>query len=116
MFAYNLKGKYIILVLAEEFLKIMKTVGLPGSPVYAKVHSLEERGFWLENTSFPLCPPAATKLFDAKGEEFCRAHIFIPAEAVVSVVAFPQKIGGLENTPDLYAIGFRPKKKQPSES
>ena len=111
MFNYNLKGKQVILVLEPKLLEALEPLGITGSPIYAKVHSMEKDGLWLDNPSFPLCPVGQPKLYTARGEAFCHAHIFIPQGAILSVAAFPHKVPGLEKTPGLKKIGFQYKKK-----
>jgi len=109
MFEYNLKGKHVILSLDQDYIPYLESYGISGSPLFAKVHRMEESGLWLESDSFNLCPQGIPKLFKPTGEAFCRAHIFIPAKSVVSVVAFPGDASHLQKEPSLHQIGFRPK-------
>jgi len=110
MFEYNLKGKQVILSLDEEYVQHLKPYGIQGSPLLAKVHRMEEQGLWLESDSFKLCPQGVPKLFRPSGEAFCRAHIFVPAKAIVAAVAFPAHAAHLHKDPNLHRIGFRPRK------
>lgn len=107
--AYDLKGKHCILQLDPEFLPYLQFCGIDGSPLFAKVYDEEDDGLWLETASFHLCPTGVLKLYDATGEAQCRAHIFIPAKAILSVVAFPGDASALESDPALHHIGFRVK-------
>ena len=109
MFDYNLKGKEVVISLDEEFLPYLKPYGIMGSPLYAKVFKMEEGGLWLETTSFSLCPRGVPKLYKPSGGQFCRAHIFVPSKAVVSVVTFPGKNNPLQADPNLKRIGFKPR-------
>ncbi|MFH2202806.1 MAG: hypothetical protein ABIJ96_06815 [Elusimicrobiota bacterium] len=109
MFDYKLKGKQVILQLDPEFLPHLKYCGIEGSPLFAKVYKMEQDGLWLETNSFRVCPTPIIKLSGPKGEQFCRAHIYIPRQAIISVVAFPAVTANLENDPKLHQIGFRPK-------
>jgi hypothetical protein len=110
MLDYKLKGKQVILQLDPDFLPHLSFAGIDGSPLFAKVHRQEEEGLWLETTSFKYCPTGVPRLFRPSGEAVCRAHIFIPFKAILSVVAFPAGSGRMEGVENLHQIGFRPKK------
>ena len=109
MFRYELKDKFVILAIAQDFLPNVKPFGIDGSPVFAKVFDQEEGGLWLETHSFTLCPLGVPKVYDASGTALCHAHIYIPDAAILSVVVFP---GGpsaeVANDPSLNKIGFHP--------
>ncbi|MDE2293689.1 MAG: hypothetical protein KGL53_16530 [Elusimicrobia bacterium] len=110
MFRYPLKGKSVILALAPDFIPSVRAFGIEGSPLFAKVHSQEEDGLWLETGSFALCPTGVKSTPGPGGEPVCRAHIFIPEQAVVSAVVFPGGTAGeLETRQDLHRIGFAPR-------
>lgn len=110
MFHYDLKGKQVILQLDPEFLPHLRFAGVDGSPVLAKVHRMEEHGLWLATDSFALCPVGVPALYRPSGRKACRAHIFIPAKAVLSVVVFPGQAPSLEKEPGIHTIGFKPPK------
>lgn len=112
MLSYDLSGKQVILVLEKAFVDRLAPLGVGGSPLLGQVYSVEEEGLWLDATRFPLCPVGAPRLYDAKGVSFCHAHVFIPRQAVVSVVAFPQAVGELQESEDWHRIGFQPKPKK----
>lgn len=107
MFSYDLSGKQALLVLTEAFVEQLKPIGVE-SPVVAKVHKVEDRGLWLDATRFPLCPIDAPRLYGPDGESFCHAHLFVPADAIVSVAAFPRDVPELSYS----TIGFRPARKK----
>lgn len=107
MFNYNLAGKQVILVLEEDFVEKMKFAGIEGSPVVARVHKMEDGGLWLKSETFPACPTGVPQLYKAAGEKWCRAHIFIPAGAIDSVVVFPAAVADIEKDPNLFSIGFK---------
>lgn len=111
MLSYKLKGKHVILQLDPDFLPFLAFSGIEGSPLFAKVHSKEETGLWLETDHFVMCPVGIPKLYDAKGAAHCRAHIFIPEKAILSVVAFPADVPDLAKDPTVHRIGFKPAKK-----
>lgn len=107
MFQYELEGKKVILALAPEFIPSVAAFGIQGTPVYATVHSQESGGLWIETHSFALCPVGIPKVYDARGTARCRAHIFIPNDAVQSVVVFPgAPAEGIEDDPNVHKIGF----------
>lgn len=110
MFDYELKDKQVLLILNERAVADLEPFGITGSPIYAKVHSVEQNGLWLDNPSFPLCPIDKPHLYDARGNAFCHAHVFVPAAAVVSLAALtePVDFGAMEG---LNRIGFRTVKK-----
>lgn len=108
MFDYALAGKQVILVLDEEIARKLRPIGVEGSPILGKVHSVESHGLWLDDPTFSVCPIDGPRLYDAKGESFCHAHIFIPADAIISAVAFPSGTVVPENQPGLHRIGFKP--------
>ena len=110
MFEYDLTGKEVILSLDPDFLPHLKFGGIAGTPLFALVHKMEESGLWLDAKRFPLCPVGIPKLYSATGDEFCHAHIFVPARAVISVVTFPAGVAGLAEDPNLNQIGFKPKR------
>ncbi len=110
MFEYKLKGKHVILQIDPEFLPHLAYAGIEGSPLFAKVFKMEEEGIWLETKEFNACPVPVIKLYGPKGRAFCRAHIYIPRQAILSIVAFPSNVPRLENDPKMYRIGFRSKK------
>jgi hypothetical protein len=112
MFEYDLTGKHVLLSLDEEFLPYVKLYGIEGSPLFALVHKMEPNGMWLETKSFKLCPRGIPQIYDAAGEPHCRAHIFIPQNAIISAVAFPMDVPEFREDPELYHIGFRPRKKK----
>lgn len=101
--SYPLDGRKVLFVLDPEFLKALGPMGVASSPLYALVHKVEEGGVWLDNPYFPLCPPDRPRLLTHKGEEFCRAHVFVPNEAIVSIAAFDQAVEEADETP----IGFQ---------
>lgn len=109
MLEYKLKGKHVILQIDPEFLPHLAYAGIEGSPLFAQVFKVEEDGFWLETREFRACPTPIIKLYGPKGQSFCRAHIFIPRSAILSIVAFPADVPPLEKDPTMYRIGFRPK-------
>lgn len=108
MFDYELKGKQVILILADEVLQRLRPLGVAGSPLLATVHKVESHGLWLDSPRFSVCPVGAGKLVDAKGEKFCHAHVFIPAGAIISAVAFPEGAEEIVAQPGLHGIGFAP--------
>lgn len=108
MFDYDLKDKQVILVLADEVLARLRPLGIGGSPLLATVHKVEGHGLWLDSPRFSVCPAGSKKLLDAKGEDFCHAHVFIPAGAIVSAVAFPAGTADLGEKEGLHRIGFAP--------
>lgn len=109
MFQYELEGKKVILALTPEFIPSVASFGIQGTPLYATVHAQEPGGLWIETQSFVLCPVGVPKVYDARGTARCRAHIFIPASAVVSLVVFPgAPADGLEEDPAVHKIGFNP--------
>jgi len=112
MFDYKLTGKHVLLSLDPEFLPHVKLYGIEGSPLFSLVHSMERDGLWLETKSFQLCPRGIPKIYTADGKVHCPAHIFVPAKAIISAVAFPMDVPAMETDPELYHIGFRPKKKK----
>ncbi len=112
MFDYKLKGKHVLLSLDPEFLKFVKLYGIEGSPLFALVHKMESDGLWLETKSFALCPRGIPQILDKDGDPLCRAHIFVPAKAIISVVTFPADLPPITEDPELFHIGFRPKKKK----
>ena len=115
----KLKGKHVILSIDEDALPYLKPLGIEGSPVFAKVYKQEENGVWLETKRFKTCPPTIPKLYDATGDAFCRAHIFVPSKAIVAIVAFPGDASHLESDPNLHPIGFaagQRRKKGPKSS
>ncbi|MEE8425567.1 MAG: hypothetical protein V3S11_07040, partial [Elusimicrobiota bacterium] len=69
----------------------------------------EEEGLWLESNHFQACPRPVIKLYGPKGEAFCRAHIYLPKPAIISLVAFPSDVPHLEKDPLMHRIGFKPK-------
>ncbi|MBI2070169.1 MAG: hypothetical protein HYT79_06160 [Elusimicrobia bacterium] len=89
MFEYDLADKQVLLVLNPELLEILKGVGITGSPLFGKVHKMEQNGLWLDSAQFPLCPINIKRIYDARGVVRCHAHVFIPAVAIVSVATFP---------------------------
>src|SRR3989338_2975552 len=107
MFEYDLKGKQVILVLDPELLPTLEACGIQGSPLAARVHTMEEAGLWLENPHFTVCPVGAKKIYGPGGETLCMVHVFIPARAIVSVVVFPSEVGDLEKDPSFHKIGFK---------
>lgn len=109
MFDYDLKGKHVVLVLDKEILPYLKHCGIHGSPLFAKVQSMDPNGLWLETDSFTLCPIKIPKKKDhSSGEYYCRAHVFIPAKGIVSCVAFPDDPSGMEIDESAYTrIGFQ---------
>lgn len=109
MFDYELSGKQVILLLDQEFEKSLALLGIEGSPLYGKVFKAEEKGLWLDHPKFGLCPLDKPHLYDPAGEIFCHAHIFVPAQSILSVVAFPETVKELEEMPSLSRIGFNPK-------
>lgn len=108
MFDYDLKDKQVILVLADEVVEKLRPLGVAGSPVLGTVHKVESHGLWLDSPQFSVCPVGASKLVDAKGDSFCHAHVFIPAGAIISAVAFPSGAAPIEDQPGLHRIGFTP--------
>lgn len=108
MFHYDLKDKQVILVLNDEIVKELQPLGVNGSPLVGKVHLVEDNGLWLDNPTFAACPIDTPKLFDPKGQSFCHAHVFIPANSIISLVAFPTPVKDLEDQPGLHKIGFQP--------
>lgn len=109
MFGYELKGKQVILVLDPAFVKQVKPLGITGSPVVARVFKTDDDGVWLDNPSFAVCPVGVPKLYDARGEVQCHAHVFVPERAILSVAAFPTEVPRLEEDPSFKPIGFQPK-------
>lgn len=107
MFTYELVGKEVVLILRKEMLPDLRPLGITGSPLYAQVHAAEERGLWLDNPSFPLCPLDQPRLHDARGRTFCHAHVFLPAEAIVALAVFPQRVGDPGEESGMHRIGFR---------
>jgi hypothetical protein len=111
MLAYKLKGKHVILQLDPDFLPFLAFSGIEGSPLFAKVHSKEETGLWLQTDHFVMCPAGIPKLYDAFGEAHCRAHIFIPEKAILSIVAFPADVPNPTKDLSVHRIGFKPARK-----
>lgn len=110
MFSYDLKEKFVILALAADFLPSVKAFGILGSPLFAKVHSQESDGLWLETHSFSLCPVGVPKVYEASGKAICHAHIYIPDAAIVSLAVFPTNPGDeIADDPSIHKIGFQPK-------
>lgn len=108
MFNHDLKEKQVILVLTNEIVKELQPLGVNGSALVGKVHLVEDQGLWLDNPTFAACPINAPKLYDPKGQSFCHAHVFIPANSIISLVAFPSEVSHLEDQPGLHKIGFQP--------
>ena len=102
MYEYNLNGKNVLLSLDKSLMKYVKNYGIKGSPLFAHVYKMESDGLWLETQDFKLKPKASPR----------KAHIFIPAKAIISAVVFPSDSPSLENEADIHQIGFRPKKKK----
>lgn len=106
MFDYDLTGKQVILVLSDEVVSRLRPLGINGSPLLATVHKVESHGLWLDSPRFSVCPAGTGKLLDAKGEDFCHAHVFIPAGVIISAVAFPMGTAELPAQEGLHRIGF----------
>lgn len=107
MFNYDLKGKQVILVLTDGIVTALQPLGVNGSPLLGKVHLVEDHGLWLDSPTFAACPIDAPRRYDPNGQSFCHAHVFIPANAIISLVVFPSDVSHLEDQPGLYKIGFR---------
>ncbi|PCI36294.1 MAG: hypothetical protein COB53_10085 [Elusimicrobia bacterium] len=112
MFDYNLDGKHVLLSLDKEFLKYVKHYGIKGSPLFALVHKTESDGMWLETQNFKLAPKGIPQKINKDGKTQLKAHIFVPSKAIISTVVFPSDTPQLDDDPELYHIGFRPKKKK----
>lgn len=108
MFDYELAGKQVILVLGDALVERLRPLGVGGSPLLGSVHSVERSGLWLDAPAFGVCPANGPKVLDTKGRSVCHAHIFIPAEGIVSAVAFPNGADALAQDPALHRIGFAP--------
>ena len=115
MFEYDLTGKQVVLVLDEEVLPALKSLGVLGSPLLGRVHRMEESGIWLENPSFSICPVGTRKLYAPTGEAMCLAHVFIHSRSIVSMAVFPSEVEALEKDPNLHKIGFTPELQPGSE-
>ena len=110
MYDYDLDGKQVILVIDKNTIEELKPLGIPGSPVYGRVFKAVDRGIWLENHAFPVCPVDQPKILKPNGEALCHAHVFIPADAIVSMAVFPSAVEELAEHPGLHHIGFQPEK------
>jgi len=108
MFDYELKGKQVILVLADALVERLRPLGVGGSPLFGSVFSTERGGLWLDAPTFGVCPKDRPKVLDAQGQSVCHAHIFIPAEGIISAVAFPSGASAVAEDPSLHRIGFVP--------
>lgn len=106
MFDYDLLGKQVILILSDGLVERLRPLGVGGSPLLGTVHSAERGGLWLDAPAFGVCPTNGPKVLDAKGQTVCHAHIFIPAEGIVSAVAFPGGAAAVADDPALHRIGF----------
>lgn len=105
-FEYDLTGKQVVIALEPEILSVLKDFGITGTPFVARVHKMDTGGLWVENPHFTICPIDKRKLYGARGETLCTAHVFIPARAIVSVATFPDEIKGLEDNTTFHKIGF----------
>ena len=110
MFSYKLKGKHVILSLDPDFLPFLSYSGIEGSPLFAKIYDVEDEGLWLETDHFHLSPAGVPKLYNAKGKARCRAHIFVPQKAILSITTFPDAVPDLTHERRLHQIGFRARK------
>ncbi|MBI5594671.1 MAG: hypothetical protein HY928_01130 [Elusimicrobia bacterium] len=109
MFDYELKGRQVILVLADALVERLRPLGVGGSPLLGAVHGVERSGLWLDAPAFGVCPADGPKVLDSRGQAVCHAHLFIPAEGIVSAVAFPDGSGPAPDDPNLHRIGSAPK-------
>lgn len=105
MFEYEIDGKKAVLVLRDEFVEKLKPLGVDGPIVYGTVLRADRGGLWMDNPSFPLCPTDQPRLYTPKDSAFCRAHVFIPEDAVLSVAVFPKPTAPMER-PEVKPIGF----------
>ncbi|MDE2293648.1 MAG: hypothetical protein KGL53_16320 [Elusimicrobia bacterium] len=106
MFDYELKGKQVILLLADEVVTRLRPFGIDGSPLFGLVHSVERHGLWLDAPAFSVCPVDGKAPRPAAKGASCHAHVFIPGEAIVSAVAFPSGGEALADEGSLHHIGF----------
>ena len=104
MFDYDIAGKQVVLVLDETAANRLKTLGIEGTPLFGTVLRADRKGIWLDNPAFPLCPLDKPRAKRVKGDT-CRAHIFIPEDAVVSIAVFPKQVRTPER-PEIRTIGF----------
>ena len=104
-FDYQLEGKQVVLVLDRVIAKSLRPLGVSGTPLYGKIYKVEEHGVWLDNPGFAVCPP--TKIvYPEDSANFCHAHVFIPADAIVALATFPGRVEELEDDPSFHKIGF----------
>lgn len=104
-FEYQLEGKQVVLVLDRIIARALKPLGVSGTPLYGKVHKVEEHGVWLDNPGFAVCPPNKI-VYPEETANFCHAHVFIPADAILALATFPGAVAELEDDPSFHRIGF----------